>query len=167
MKKIILTLVFCLIAAGASLAQNNVQGMRFLIINSLVDYGQKLYDRGDFDEACAVFNHVLVYDHHQPLALRYLKEMGHLPAAMASPALLEQLSKPAVPSENKIAVKKSAVAAVAPVVIPKSVIIWEKVDIADTQNLKAAIEAKKKAIEKLRGQIMRMRANIASVSTEE
>ena len=47
------------LAVGPSFAQNNMEAMRFLTINALMQYGQKLYDRGDFNEASAVFNHVL------------------------------------------------------------------------------------------------------------
>ena len=49
MKKLILTLTFCAIAAGAAFAQNNMQAMRFLAVDALMDYGQKLYDRGDYN----------------------------------------------------------------------------------------------------------------------
>ena len=55
MKKLILTFIFC-ITAGASFAQNNMQAMKFLTIDALMEYGQKLYDRGDYNEACAVFS---------------------------------------------------------------------------------------------------------------
>ncbi len=82
MKKAILILIFCLLMAKTSFAQNNVEGMRFLTINALMQYGQKLYDRGDFNGATAVFDHVLIYDGHQAQALRYLKEMGHSPSPM-------------------------------------------------------------------------------------
>jgi|SRR5208283_4935864 len=77
MKKLILTLIFCTIAAGASFAQNNMQAMRFLTIDALMDYGQKLYDRGDYNEASAVFKHILAYDSHQLQALAYLKKIGN------------------------------------------------------------------------------------------
>jgi tetratricopeptide (TPR) repeat protein len=119
MKKIILTLVLCLSVAGPSFAQNNTEAMKFLTINALMQYGQKLYERGDFNEATAVFNHVLTYDGHQVQALEYIKEMRHSP-----------------------------------------------VDISDTQSLKEAIEAKKQVIERLRNQIMQMRANLAAQSVE-
>jgi tetratricopeptide (TPR) repeat protein len=76
MKKIVLILILCLSAARLSFAQNNMEAMRFLTINALMDYGQKLYERGDYDEASAVFNHVLTYDGHQAQALGYIKEMG-------------------------------------------------------------------------------------------
>lgn len=77
MKKLILTLIFCTITAGAAFAQNNMQAMRFLTIDALMDYGQKLYDRGDYNEASAVFKHILAYDSHQPQALAYIKKIGN------------------------------------------------------------------------------------------
>jgi len=80
MKKTALALIFCLIFAVPSFAQNNMEGMRFLTINALMQYGQKLYDRGDFNEASAVFNRVLDIDGNQSQALQYLKKMGHAPA---------------------------------------------------------------------------------------
>ena len=86
MKKVILTLIFCTIAAGASFAQNNMQAMRFLTIDALMDYGQKLYERGDYNEAGAVFKHVLAYDSNQPQALQYLKKIGKL----SQPTLRQQ-----------------------------------------------------------------------------
>jgi len=79
MKKIILTLMFCFFASLPVFAQNNIHAMNFLMVNSLMEYGQTLYDRGNLNEACAVFNHVLIYDPHQAQALHYLKEMGHAP----------------------------------------------------------------------------------------
>ncbi|MBF0570791.1 MAG: hypothetical protein HQL12_02855 [Candidatus Omnitrophica bacterium] len=132
MKKIIFALLLCLSAAGTSFAQNNMEAMRFLTINALMQYGQKLYDRGDFNEACSVFNHVLDYDGHQAQALQYLKDMGRLPAIRHVPILQAKAPQP--------------------------------VDIWDTQSLKKAIEIKKLKIEKLRTQIMQLRANIASQS---
>ncbi len=114
MKKTIFILALCLFIAGPSFAQNNMEGMKFLTVNALMQYGQKLYDRGDFNEARAVFDRVLTYDDHQVQALQYLKDMGHLP------------------------------------VVEKPI------------GLKEAIEAEKKSIEELRGQIMRMRENLNS-----
>ncbi len=77
----LLILVFCVTSLGTSFAQNNLEGMKLLTIYSLVQYGQRLYDRGDYNEACAVFNHVLTFDGHQAQALRYLREMGHFPVS--------------------------------------------------------------------------------------
>jgi len=87
MKKLILTLIFCTIAAGASFAQNNMQAMKFLTVNALMEYGQKLYDRGDYNEACAVFKHVLAYDSQQPQALAYLKKIGRFFRCKRKPCL--------------------------------------------------------------------------------
>ena len=53
------------------------EAMRFLTIDALMDYGQKLYDRGDYNEASAVFKHILAYDSHQPQALAYIKKIGN------------------------------------------------------------------------------------------
>jgi len=138
MKKLILTLIFCTIAAGASFAQNNMQAMKFLTVNALMEYGQKLYDRGDYNEACAVFKHVLAYDSQQPQALAYLKKIGRFSAVSVSPALPQEVSEPPV-----------------------------KVDVADTKTLKMAIEAEKQTIKTLQDQIMRMRADIAAQSLEK
>jgi len=79
MKKTILTAILCLSAAWPSFAQNNIEAMRFLTVNSLMQYGLTLYDRGDYDQASAVFNHVLKYDSHQAQALQYLHDMGYSP----------------------------------------------------------------------------------------
>ena len=142
MKKIILTFVFCIAAAGASFAQNNMQAMKFLTINALMDYGQKLYDRGDYHEACAVFKHVLTYDGNQAQALQYLKNMGDPSGVSVTPVL--PLQAPKVEIQN-----------------PKPI------NIADTKELKKAIEDKKEVIKQLQDQIMRMRADIASQSLED
>ena len=112
------------------------------MINALVQYGEKLYERGDFDEASAVFNHVLIYDHHQPQALEYLKDMGHA----------QQVFHPFVPKQNIIMINRS----------DKHII--NMVDVSNTQSLEGAIEAKKRVIEQLQTQITQMRANIASVT---
>ena len=130
MKKLILTLTFCAIAAGAAFAQNNMQAMRFLAVDALMDYGQKLYDRGDYNEAGAVFKHVLEYDSNQPQALQYLKKIGQLP-------------KPTVQVQAN------------------------KVDISDAKALKSAIEAEKQNIKTLQDQIMKMKDNMDSPSSEE
>lgn len=79
MKKIALILILSLSAAGPSFAQNNTEAMKILTVNALMEYGQSLYERGDYSEATAVFNHVLAYDSHQVQALKYIKEMGHSP----------------------------------------------------------------------------------------
>lgn len=83
MKKIIYPLISCLLIAGPAFAQNNMEAMKFLTINALVQYGQKLYDRGDYNEAGAVFNHVLTFDDHQAQALEFLKQMGQAPVSGA------------------------------------------------------------------------------------
>jgi len=79
MKKYVLIALITLSLSGPSFAMTNAEGMKILTINALMNYGQKLYDRGDYSEASAVFNHVLVYDSHQPEALKYLKSMGYFP----------------------------------------------------------------------------------------
>ena len=139
MKKVTVTLILCLLVAGSSFAQNNTQAMRFLTVNALVQYGQKLYDRGDYHEASAVFNHVLTFDGHQAQALKYLKNMQ------------PQASKPFVPVPNIIVVRK----------LENQIV--DKVDISDTDSLKKAIEAKKQVIAQLRAQIIQMRANIKEI----
>jgi TolA-binding protein len=130
-----------------------MEGMRFLTINALVQYGQKLYDRGDLDEACAVFNHVLTYDGHQVQALEYLKKMGHSPILIVTPIVQTKVFAPAaVAGKVNLAVEKPAISTV---------------DVSDTEDLKKAIEAKKQNVEKLRAQIMQMQMNIASETTKE
>ena len=79
LKTAIFILFFCLLAVRPVYAQSNAQMMHEIMLNAMTQYGQKLYDRGDFDEATAVFNHVLSYDNHEPHALEYLKDMGRLP----------------------------------------------------------------------------------------
>jgi hypothetical protein len=152
MKKCILTLGLCLSIAGPCFAQNNIEAMRFLTVNALVQYGQKLHDRGDFNEACAVFDHVLTYDGHQAQALEYLKEMGHLPSPSLTPVVHQQVIVPAVTVKDTRVFAKSDV---------------PTVDVSDTAALKEAIEAKKKKINKLRDQIMQMRMRIVSESAQE
>jgi hypothetical protein len=135
----VLTLILCFSAVGASFAQNNLEAMRFLTVNALMQYGQKLYDRGDFNNACAVFNHVLSYDKHQSQAIQYLKDMGHLPAS----------------SEHLKPVKKLAHR-------PLRI-----VDMNDTADLKKAISDEKRVIAKLKFQVTQMRANLIAQSAEE
>ena len=94
MKKIIITLFLCFLMAGTSFAQNNMQGMTILKVTALMRYGQNLYERGDYNEASAVFNHVLTFDAHQAQALQYLKAMGIAPVS--------NLSAPAVLSKNTV-----------------------------------------------------------------
>ena len=88
MKKLVLMVILCLFLAKPCFAQNNMEAMRFLTINALMQYGQKLYDRGDLNGARDVFNHVLVYDHYQPQALKYIKEIDQ-------------------PAQNNVTVKES------------------------------------------------------------
>ena len=127
MKRAILTLILCVLAAGASFAQEDadMQASKSLTINAMVQYGQELYNRGDYNQARAVFNHVLTYDNHQAQALEYIKEIGQASAQSL------------------------------------------KMVVGDMESLKEAIEAKKKTIEKLRIQIMQMRANLALPSAGE
>lgn len=86
-KNFVMTVVLCLSVTVPSFAQDNVQAMRLLTVNALMQYGQKLYDRGDFNEAGAVFKHVLAYDGHQPQALQYLNNMGYAPPAVEKPTI--------------------------------------------------------------------------------
>jgi hypothetical protein len=74
-----LILLFLCFLASPSFAFNKAKAMNFVAVNALMEYGQTLYERGAYDEATAVFNHVLSYDSHQAKALKYLKEMGHAP----------------------------------------------------------------------------------------
>ena len=149
-KRFVLTFILCLFAAAPCFAQNNIQAMRFLTINALMEYGQRLYDRGDFNEATAVFNHVLTYDSHDPRALQYLKDMGHPALPHISPVIKSQASRHIVPAQDIIVVKKS------------NEQIINKINVLDTENLKQAIAVKKDIIEKLKDQIAQMKASIAS-----
>ena len=148
MRIIVIILILCLSAVGSSFAQNNLEAMRFLTVNTLVQYGQQLYDRGDFKEACAVFNHVLTYDSHQAQALQYLKNMGHLPALTPGPVSALLISNPIVPVPNKAVTTKSDEQ------------IVNTVDVSKTESLKRAIEAQKRIVAELRAQIIQMRANL-------
>ena len=171
MKKIIPAFVLCLILAGPAFAQNNMEAMKFLTVNALMQYGQKLYDRGDFNEATYVFNHVLTFDAHQAQALQYLKEMGHSPVSdkINFDMVLRlhgednghhvipqaQLSKPIVAVPSILDLNKADEQ------------IVNSVDVSDTASLKRAIEAKKRVVENLKAQIMQMQANMASQSAGE
>ena len=131
-------------------------GMRMITVNAMVLYGQKLYERGDFNEASAVFTHVLTYDDHQALALQYLKQMGHTPIVAApKPVVKAQPAAPKlfVPVEKTVVPERADAQGLA-------------VDLSDTASLKAAIEAKKLVVEKLRAQVAQMRTNIASQSAQ-
>lgn len=87
-----IALILCLVA-GPSFAQNNAEGMRFLAVSALMDYGQKLYDRGDYLEASAVFNRVLEYDHNQLKAMEYLKNIHPARVNVADTRSLERAVK--------------------------------------------------------------------------
>ncbi len=156
MKKIVLIFVLCLGLASPSFAQNNLEGMRFLTVTALMQYGQKLYDRGDFNEACAVFNRVLFYDAHQAQALQYLKDMGRasvpIPVSVTHSVLQPRVFQPMVSLQDNIVIAKSEQE---PMIA---------VDVNDTESLKKAIEAQRHIIEKLRAQIVQMRANLAVLS---
>jgi len=141
MKKTVLTILLCVASAGPSFAMNNTQAMRFLMVTAMVQYGEKLYDRGDFDEASAVFNHVLVYDSHQAQALAFLKEMGHSQEISTLNILPESSS-----------VDEQIVRAV---------------DVTDTNSLKAAIGAQKRVIEQLRARINQMKVHLTSPAIAE
>jgi len=126
--------------------------MRFLTINALMQYGQKLYDRGNFNEACNVFNHVLSFDGHQALALKYIKEMGRVPVTITIPAPQPVSLSPA---KTFLTLKRSHE-------------LNESKDVLfDNESLKRAIRIKKQRIEALRVQIMQMRLNLVSQSKEE
>ena len=129
--------------------------MRSLTIYALLQYGQKLYDRGDFNEACAVFDHVLTYDVHQRQALQFLKAMGRAPAPNPGSIMQPQESMVLVPLQKNIVAGKFDVP------------LLNTVDISDTESMKKAIEDKKRVIEKLRVQIMQIRANLAAQSAKE
>ena len=141
MKIIILSLILFLSIPAVSFAQNNMEAMRWLTVNALTQYGQRLYDRGDYNEASAVFNHVLTYDDHQSQALEYLKKMGNAPVLNPSPSILPRVEKFNIPRIKMIG-------------------------ITDNASLQQAIEIKKQELKKLQNQIMWMKANIASLSTE-
>jgi hypothetical protein len=138
MKKIILIFCFCLATAGTSFAQSHVEMMRFLTITTLLQYGHQLYERGDYRQAGAVYEHVLTYDNHQPQALEYLKDMG-FPAPEPDPVIEE----------------KQAVQALG------------AVNINDTESLKKAIEAEKRVVGTLQSQVTTMRAKMAAQSSQE
>jgi len=155
MKKISLILVFCFLLSGTVFAQDNMQSMRVLTINSLVEYGQMLYERGDFNAASSVFNHVLRIDHHQAQAIKFLKDMGQKPVITPDP----------VPEVKMVSIKEPIKPNIMEVVTETPV--FKIVDISDTKGLKEAIEAKKKDIEELHAQIKQMRDYLASQSESE
>jgi hypothetical protein len=150
MKKTLLIFALCLFAAGSSFAQNNMQDRTLLTVNALMQYGQRLYDRGDYGEATAVFNHVLIYDAHQAQAWGYLKKMEHSPRASISPSLKAQEFVPFVPVENVLEKEDSEIPPL------------KAVDVSNEQSLEEAIKAQRLIIEKLKGQVEKLRANIAA-----
>jgi hypothetical protein len=110
MKKIVLILILCFSTAGLSFAQNNTEGMKALTINALMEYGQSLYDRGDYNEATAVFNHVLTFDSHQAQALEYIKEMGSKVVEKSDAPALEIMDGPDTESlKQAIEAKKQSI----------------------------------------------------------
>jgi hypothetical protein len=170
MKKITLTFALCLALSGPCFAQNNeIEAMRFLTINELMQYGQQLYDRGDFNEASAVFNHILSFDVRQPQALQYLKKMGYSPnVSPVEPKQVQFIESPMVvqaqaPAESVTYEEQTAR------VLGKDIVVNSKegnqivsTDVSDTRNLQEAIEAKKQAIEKLKLQVKQMKENLTA-----
>jgi len=168
--KIILTFVLIVSIRGTAFAQNNIEAMRFLEVTAMMQYGQKLYDRGDFNEACAVFDHVLLFDSHQAQALEYLREMGRLPRPIPEtvrPVLvpvkvLVPVSVTRVFQEPGRHLIQSPEQAPRYTIEPEKQITVATINIADTVALKKAIEAKRQAIAILRAQIKQMQDNIIS-----
>ena len=145
MRRIIWIFLLILSVPGPSFAQNNLEAMRSLTVYAMMDYGQKLYDRGDYNGARAVFDHVLDYDSHQAQALKLLKAMGHAPVIR-----IKSVKRSSAPLNNRVLIRRFD----GPVL--------GVVDLSDTQSLKMAIEAKKKNIETLRRQIQQLRKNLDS-----
>ncbi|MDE2222179.1 MAG: hypothetical protein KGK03_03810 [Candidatus Omnitrophica bacterium] len=143
---------FVLFGIVPCLAQDYAQGMRSLVVNELMQYGQQLYDRGDMDGAKAVFGHVLSYDKHQPQALKYLKQMGYVPPQPVTIPKPVPVVLPAVvvPSPALVKIDASDKQAV------------DAVNVADIESLKKAIDAQKRIIEKLKVQVQQMRSSLES-----
>jgi len=170
-------LILCLSFTGPSFAQNNAQAMRFLTVNALMQYGQRLYDRGDFDEATAVFDHVLTYDGHQVQALQYLKEMGKGPVynVERNSPLVKQGRVPFNEKNNIVvnrtegskSVGRDELAGRPNIIKKQEEVDFNTVDISDTDSIKKAIEAQKLIVEKLRAQVKELRAKQEALNAKE
>ncbi|MDE2231817.1 MAG: hypothetical protein KGJ95_07140 [Candidatus Omnitrophica bacterium] len=157
-RRIALVFILCFWGAVPSfaqtLSQNYIDGMRSLTVNTLIQYGQLLYDRGDLDGARAVFDHVLTFNSHQAQALQYLKEMGYTPHVSVVP-------KPKPPAPEIL----PQVVVNGPKIVPVAESdkrIVDAVNVKDIVSLKKAIEAQKRIIGQLKAQVREMRDGLAS-----
>lgn len=92
MKKAFLTVFSIAILIPAAFAQiSPASSLKQSAIDSLVDYGTKLYERRDYAQAQAVFNRVLSYDGNHAEALKYLNRMN---APVVKQIKQEVVSKP-------------------------------------------------------------------------
>lgn len=92
MKKAFLTVFSIAILIPAAFAQiSPSSSLKQSAIDSLVDYGTKLYERRDYVQAQAVFNRVLSYDGNHAEALKYLNRMN---APVVKQIKQEVVSKP-------------------------------------------------------------------------
>ena len=90
MKKLYLLLIFLTVSASVGFADVNRTGMRDLAVEQMYEYGQMLYERGDYHQAERVFERILSFDPQHAGSLHYMKSMdpskviAHAPSVMAT-----------------------------------------------------------------------------------
>lgn len=105
MKNIILAIILGFVTFSSVNAQTAPTPLKGLVIDALVEYGIRLYERNDKNQAKAVFMKALSYDQNQQTALKYLNlidpkqvrvfapvKQVKVPAACPMPKQAESLS---------------------------------------------------------------------------
>ena len=125
--------------------------MRSMAVSQLCQYGQVVYDRGDYPEAAKIFNRILAMDPDNAAAINYaqmLNKKGHVVVVPPRP----------VPVPKPVVVDVALKAEVVKVDPPKTAA--PKVEATDTDDLKQAIQNADAGIEKLQTEVSDLRAQI-------
>jgi TolA-binding protein len=156
MSKIFLAVLFLFLAPSLSFPQQPLT-TRTLAAEQLFQYGQAVYDRGDYSQAAQIFSRVLVLSPNHPEALGYvknLKKKGQVvivperTGVVYPPSVKEIIPKPQPTRSKKIAETPSQ---------EPTPIASRTTSSGDNQDLKQSIQEADAAIEKLKSDIADLR----------
>lgn len=168
MKKSIFVLVFLLVFPHIVQAQEK-NSVRSMAVDQLYQYGEAIYDRGDYPQAAQIFTRILAMNPSHAAAIGYAKKLNQkgehitIPEAPAVPTVVPVA--PTVPAADVVApkpVKKHTKAMVRhPAQKPVEKSVEKIVSHGTGDDLKQDIQEADEAIEQLKGQVADLRDQIS------
>lgn len=170
MRKSILAFVFVLMACPLVRAEQSPDSLKDMAVAQIFEYGENLYDRGDYEEARHAFEKVLQLDPQYKAASDYLAQMGAQPSVVVtgrhSRTVVESVSREYTGNRGIVTAPMARSIVITPVAATAPDTVLPAIADVSLDDIRQQIAAEDSSIRQLNTSIARLHAGTETTSHE-